>query len=196
MIGIVILAFGIILKDTGTLGSRSGIMFWGSVCFVMTGCLAAAVLDNRDSSVVKSSLLANAISIIAALVAVILFSVDLWHMDSAMLGCLNWPEKCGQYEQVLPLIMWYGIYGALVSFALLEFIISICTSVFACKVTCITATQVVYSQPQVYTQTTVYTQPQVNTQQLAPPPMYNPTWNQQVPQPPPPPAPVINYNMV
>ncbi|XP_053354290.1 membrane-spanning 4-domains subfamily A member 12-like [Clarias gariepinus] len=82
MIGVVIFMFGIITKDISDLSVLSRVMFWGSVSFFCSGATSAATVDHRHSFLVKSSLILNLISTIAALVAVIVLSIDLVNMSA------------------------------------------------------------------------------------------------------------------
>ncbi|KAL7890898.1 hypothetical protein AOLI_G00003740 [Acnodon oligacanthus] len=77
---------------------------------------------------VRSSLVKNIISAVAAGVAMALLSID---MSPSLYYHFNYQAKT----------IWSvssGINGVLLVFSVLEFIVSICTSAFACKATCCT----------------------------------------------------------
>ncbi|XP_026789310.3 membrane-spanning 4-domains subfamily A member 4A [Pangasianodon hypophthalmus] len=187
MIGTTIFLFGIILTSFAlTPGIISGIALWGSLIFISSGALSVAAANHYSSCVVKASLGMNVFSAVAAAFAVILFSVDMALGVMFIPWCRTY--NSGRYNSDhynsdhyysghyysdsyyrcnhTILSMWHGIYGVLVAFSLLEFIISICTSAFACKATCCTETTPMYSQP-------MYSQ-QMNSQQMYNPAFYNP----------------------
>ncbi|KAF4080270.1 hypothetical protein AMELA_G00168480 [Ameiurus melas] len=177
MIGIMTLLFGIVLTSlTVSPAIISGITLWGSLIFISSGALSVAAANNYNSCVVKVSLGMNIFSAVVAGLTFILFPVDMLYGSSFILLCRHYSYDRYYMCDSASLHMWNGIYGVLLTFSLLEFIISICTSVFACKViTCCSETTVIYSQP-------------MNSQ-----PMYNPAfYYPQVPQQPS----VITYNNV
>ncbi|KAL6455690.1 hypothetical protein MHYP_G00355410 [Metynnis hypsauchen] len=106
MIGIMTFLFGIVKAVYApNLAVFSGVTFWGS-------CL------------VRSSLVMNIISAVAAGIAIVLLSTGI-----AIEQTYRYYTCSYEYGSS-------GISGVLLVFSLFEFIICICTSAFACKATC------------------------------------------------------------
>ncbi|KAM9483017.1 membrane-spanning 4-domains subfamily A member 4A-like [Clarias gariepinus] len=121
MIGIWTFLFGIVLSTSSiSPGFISGITLLGSLF-------------------VKAALGMNVVSAVAAGLALSLFVMDMLY-GSTFMPCRRYyygsNYHCGYSTEHL----WNGIYGVLFVFFLLEFIISISTSGFACKATCCTET--------------------------------------------------------
>ncbi|KAF7711063.1 membrane-spanning 4-domains subfamily A member 4A-like [Silurus meridionalis] len=209
VIGIMILLFGFVLIGV-TISPTivSGIALWGPIIYISSGSLSVAAANHKNPCAMKASLVMNVISAVAAGLTLILFAVDMLVFDDVLMRwCYNYNYyRC--YSSML--IMWHGIYGVLFVFTLLLFIISICTSVFACKASCCFSPTPVYLQPlnlqpvnlQLVNQQPMYSQamtqqlmyshamnPQplnqqlMNPSSLSPPPMYNSEfYNPEVPQ--------------
>ncbi|KAI4875377.1 hypothetical protein NFI96_015455, partial [Prochilodus magdalenae] len=143
IIGIMTFLFGIVKTVyLPFVGVISGVTYWGSFFYITSGSLSVAAAKRANRCVVTSSLIMNVISAVAAGIALVLLSIDMaFHLSSSYYpGC---PYGSYSYRSSYPcdvyMSLWgqsAGISGVLVVFALLEFIISICTSAFACKVTC------------------------------------------------------------
>ncbi|RXN05694.1 membrane-spanning 4-domains subfamily A member 4A-like protein [Labeo rohita] len=114
MIGVLTLLIGIVSTIYGESGFViSGLPYWGTL-------------------IVKASLGMNIFSIITAGIAIIILSLDLvigsGRYDSNYYNRTDPSELQRAYET-----LFRGIRGVLLLFAVLEFIISICLSAFACK---------------------------------------------------------------
>ncbi|KAL7890902.1 hypothetical protein AOLI_G00003780 [Acnodon oligacanthus] len=124
--GIVTYLFGIVSAvHFNTVSGCCKISRWGSVIYISSGALTVAAANQPHSFVVKSSLVMNTISAVAAGAAVILLSVDT-----------IFPFSYHSYYQAKDL--WSvsrGISGVLLVFSVLELIVSICISAFSCKAT-------------------------------------------------------------
>ncbi|KAI4890046.1 hypothetical protein NFI96_027992, partial [Prochilodus magdalenae] len=140
MIGIMTFLFTVIKmlsfpRDAGFIC----VIFLGSCLYITSGSFSVAAAKKANRCVVTSSLIINVISAVAAGSTIVLMSFELnfklrysyscpseeYHFGSSY-PCDNYTSLWGQSV---------GIIGVLLVFALLEFIISICTSAFACKTT-------------------------------------------------------------
>ncbi|XP_066520179.1 membrane-spanning 4-domains subfamily A member 4A-like [Hoplias malabaricus] len=111
MIGITTLLFGIVSTVTMfTVSVVSGVTLWGPLFYITSGALSVAAGNKENPCLVKASLTLNVISSVVAGIAIIVMSVSISLAS--------------------------GVSGVLLVFSLLEFIISICSSAFACKASC------------------------------------------------------------
>ncbi|XP_028837721.1 membrane-spanning 4-domains subfamily A member 4D-like [Denticeps clupeoides] len=145
MIGVTVFLFGIVmLFNMIAVIKFSGIMFWAALIYISAGSIAVAADKNPNQCLVKASLAFNVISAIVAAIAVVLHSIDMIIITSEM-HYRYYRENSNSYVVHVAMSNMSGITGVMIVFSLLEFIISICLSVFACGATCCsTDSQVVY----------------------------------------------------
>ncbi|KAJ8290070.1 hypothetical protein GJAV_G00008390 [Gymnothorax javanicus] len=152
MIGLLVILFGIIMSiNTGYIAVYSGIVFWGGLIFISSGALSVAATNKLNRCLVRGALGMNIISTITAGIAIILFSLD-FVFEWPRFGC-SYDEDSYSYYSCRRLRDGYrtlsdGMKGVLLLFSILEFIISISVSAFACKAVCHDSPQqVIYIQP-------------------------------------------------
>ncbi|KAL7890893.1 hypothetical protein AOLI_G00003690 [Acnodon oligacanthus] len=101
----------------------SGIAFWCALVYIITGSLAVSASKNLHRCVVTGALVMNVISIITAVITITMASLFLAFVFSpCYYGCSMSPN--------------FGIVVWLVICSIIQFIISIYLSAFACKATC------------------------------------------------------------
>ncbi|XP_017548526.1 membrane-spanning 4-domains subfamily A member 4A-like [Pygocentrus nattereri] len=131
MIGLMTFMFGIVITIYVDLiiTVYSGIAFWGALMYIITGSLAVAASNKLHRCVVKGALVMNVLSSIVAGVAIILLSLDF--VISALYAPCRYDGtfNCNRSQST-------GINAVLLIFSIMQFIISICVSAFACKSTC------------------------------------------------------------
>ncbi|XP_066520181.1 membrane-spanning 4-domains subfamily A member 8-like [Hoplias malabaricus] len=111
MIGITTLLFGILTTvNMFPVSFITGVTLWGPLFYITSGALSIAAGNTENLCLVKASLTLNVISSVVARIAIIVMSVGISLAS--------------------------GVSGVLLVFSLLEFIISICSSAFACKASC------------------------------------------------------------
>ncbi|RXN17439.1 membrane-spanning 4-domains subfamily A member 4A-like protein [Labeo rohita] len=137
MIGLLTFLFGIVLAlRAESITVFSGVPYWGSIIYIIAGslCIAAENKHNLPSGLrlVKGSLGMNILSVLTAGSAIVIIPIDLAQgpMDS---NCHH--SHCHEDEEKYR-TLFGGIGTVLLIFALLEFIISIYVSAYACKVAC------------------------------------------------------------
>uniref|UniRef100_A0AAZ3PIE6 Uncharacterized protein n=1 Tax=Oncorhynchus tshawytscha TaxID=74940 RepID=A0AAZ3PIE6_ONCTS len=128
MVGLMMLLTGIVMAtgpQVDNIGVISGIFVWGSIIYVIAGSLTVAADNNLNTCLVKGSLGMNVVATVIALTGTILHSLD------------NYPSY---YPP--------SFVCVLLVFSMLEFIVSICVSSFACRAVC----QCCRSNPEVTTE--------------------------------------------
>ncbi|XP_073727058.1 membrane-spanning 4-domains subfamily A member 12-like [Misgurnus anguillicaudatus] len=155
MTGIVIVLLGIVIEFNAytIAGDVTWIVYWGPLIFIVAGSLTIAAENKLSPCLVKGFLGMNVISAITAGIAIFLLMVDvfivtLWmndfeydHYNSS--ASQDWGSKdCAFWVYLFDLTLFItdfiqlylpGINGVLEVFFLLQFIMSICLSAFACK---------------------------------------------------------------
>ncbi|XP_048035582.1 membrane-spanning 4-domains subfamily A member 4A-like [Megalobrama amblycephala] len=145
MIGLLILLFGIVCTIYAeTIFVFSGIPYWGSLIYIITGSLSIAaenvlhVKGPFSLCLVKGSLGMSIISAITAGISIIILSLDL-SIIQPYSYCSGYDCYRSSYKYET---LFRGISGVFLVFTVLEFIISICLSAFACKANACCAPQV------------------------------------------------------
>nr|XP_046161853.1 membrane-spanning 4-domains subfamily A member 4A-like [Oncorhynchus gorbuscha] len=141
-IGLIMLLTGIVMTagpQVDNIGVLSGIFVWGSIIYVVAGSLTVAADNKLNKCLVKGSLGMNVVATVTALTGTILHSLDSagilyrYYCDYPGYPSYNTPSYvCQQYW-----VRSQGISGVLAVFSLLEFIVSICVSSFACRAVCL-----------------------------------------------------------
>ncbi|CAB1341482.1 unnamed protein product [Coregonus sp. 'balchen'] len=116
MIGLLMLLTGIVMATgprVDNIGVFSGIFVWGSI-------------------IVKGSLGMNVVATVTAVTGIILYSLD----SAGILYSCYYPDNPPYYVCQQYWVRSQGISGVLAVFSVLEFIVSICVSSFACRAVC------------------------------------------------------------
>ncbi|XP_060774071.1 membrane-spanning 4-domains subfamily A member 8-like isoform X3 [Neoarius graeffei] len=96
---------------------------------ISSGSLSVAAVNHSNSCLVKAPLVMNVFSALVAGITLILLTIDMiFIMDWCYYSDYNGYPSCNSIRHLL-----YSIHGVLFVFSLLELIISICTSAFACN---------------------------------------------------------------
>ncbi|XP_012991361.1 membrane-spanning 4-domains subfamily A member 4A-like [Esox lucius] len=130
MIGVMILLIGILMASSirqDNIGVYSGIFVWGSLIYVIAGSLTVAADNQLNKCRVKGSLGMNVVAAITSFMGIILFSLDT-------AGILQY--YCVYFDCHMYWNSSQELSAVLVILSLLEFIVSICVSSFACKAVC------------------------------------------------------------
>ncbi|XP_035252018.1 membrane-spanning 4-domains subfamily A member 4A-like isoform X3 [Anguilla anguilla] len=146
MIGVLNILFGIVMAvHADSIGVYSGIVFWGALIYISSGALSVAANNKLNKCLVRGALGMNIISTITAGIAIILFSLLIVIM--MRYDCYGIEKSFAYYDDTRCALQTrsQGMTGVLLVFSILEFIISICVSAFACRAVCDCSTeQVVY----------------------------------------------------
>ncbi|XP_046711151.1 membrane-spanning 4-domains subfamily A member 8-like [Silurus meridionalis] len=135
MIGMITLLFGIVLVSDppyAPVSVISGNVFWASIFYIITGSLSVAAESNIQNCLVQGSLGMNVVSALMSAAGIGVLTTDLF----LQYYCYSY-QDCYRFEARSK-----SISAVLLIFTILQFIISICISVFACKATCDSATMV------------------------------------------------------
>ncbi|XP_050966767.1 membrane-spanning 4-domains, subfamily A, member 17C.1 isoform X1 [Labeo rohita] len=149
MFGVVIFLIGIVLTANPYSGTYpaifiiSGITYWGSLIYIIAGSLSVAAQNKLHPCVVKASLAMNVISAITGVISITLMGIEMLLISEPYRRCsysydYTGSEVCSRFKKYE-----MGIIGVLLVFSILQCIVSICISGFACKATCNTDSTVV-----------------------------------------------------
>uniref|UniRef100_W5L945 Membrane-spanning 4-domains subfamily A member 4A-like n=1 Tax=Astyanax mexicanus TaxID=7994 RepID=W5L945_ASTMX len=150
MIGLLMFLFGIVISTNAqpAITVYSGISFWGSLLFIVTGSLAVSASNKLHRCVVNGALTMNVFSTITAAIAIILLFMDLvfshpcyydydygygsrYRCSSRIILYLNYDFFCPLFRNQSN-----GIAGVLLVFCVLQFIISIFIAAHSCRASC------------------------------------------------------------
>ncbi|XP_069083954.1 membrane-spanning 4-domains subfamily A member 4D-like isoform X2 [Pleurodeles waltl] len=176
LIGLIQFILGIILAiSMGTIfsvGVIVGIPFWAGIFFIISGSLSTAAERNRNICLVKASLGMNIVSSVAAFLGFIFYAIDLgicsvygWYSEGGHGGMYD--DSARRFTQSFVAVV-KGIEALLLLLVLVEFCISISTSVFGCKAVCRDSTS---DMPVIIMQNEPRVEP--TCPPVTPPPMYN-----------------------
>ncbi|XP_036426057.1 membrane-spanning 4-domains subfamily A member 8-like isoform X2 [Colossoma macropomum] len=107
--------------------------YWGSIIYIIAGALSVAAQNKFQHCLVKSSLAVNVFSAVTAGMATILLSLDLAY---GLNGLFMGPDCIFSSYCDLFMSRTNGISGVLLVFSLLQFIVSICMSLYGLDATC------------------------------------------------------------
>ncbi|XP_039607584.1 membrane-spanning 4-domains subfamily A member 8-like isoform X2 [Polypterus senegalus] len=125
MIGVINIGFGIVLAFTDSLAVFGGIPFWTSIMYIISGSLSICAANSMQSCQIKGALGTNIISTIFSCIGIIMYSTDL-AVELCYDDCYyGYPFQVAQ-----------GMKGVLLIFTILEFWVSLFTSIYGCKATC------------------------------------------------------------
>ncbi|XP_039607622.1 membrane-spanning 4-domains subfamily A member 4D-like isoform X3 [Polypterus senegalus] len=125
MIGLINICFGIVLAFPGSLAVFCAIPFWTSVMYIISGSLSICAADKMQPCQIKGALATNIISTIFSCIGIIVYSIDLGINPRFRQIYSNYSFQAIQ-----------GIKGILLIFTILEFWVSLFTSIYGCKATC------------------------------------------------------------
>ncbi|XP_035252218.1 membrane-spanning 4-domains subfamily A member 4A-like [Anguilla anguilla] len=129
MIGVLYVLSGIAMAiSAGCPDGYLVLVFFGGLIYTSSGALSVAANNNLNKCLVRGALGMNIISTITAGIAVICFS----HFTAYLLSIRHSVFNIFQLSQAGS----QEIIGVLLVFSILEFIISICVSAFACRAVC------------------------------------------------------------
>ncbi|XP_016348828.1 membrane-spanning 4-domains subfamily A member 4A-like [Sinocyclocheilus anshuiensis] len=145
MTGMMIFLFGIVRTDDYNyqypfISVVTGITYWGSLIYISIGSLSVAAQNKLHPCVVKASLVMNVISAITAGLTILLMGIELRLISEAYHRC---SYECSKSMCLKLKKHDLGILEILLGFSILQFIISIFISGFACKATSNTDSTVV-----------------------------------------------------
>ncbi|KAJ8246978.1 hypothetical protein GJAV_G00257400 [Gymnothorax javanicus] len=148
MIGVMGMLYGIVFAIYPTsIGVYCGIVFWGSLIHIAAGSLGVAAENKLNRCLVNGALVMNIFSAITAGVSIILFTLDLiFRLDryARYIREDHWSDHVLHVSETRVA----GMAGVMLVFSILEFIISICVSAFACRAVCdCNSQQEVYRAP-------------------------------------------------
>ncbi|XP_041963382.1 membrane-spanning 4-domains subfamily A member 4A-like isoform X6 [Alosa sapidissima] len=139
--------------------------------YIIAGSLTVRAVKKLNPCLVKASLGMNIFSTITAGLAIILHSFDfLVPMYPYSHNCYGDDDYYKCYTKNAYKTSTLGIAGVMLVLSVLEFIVSICVSAFACKATCTTTGQVMYISNQVppFVSTSHFSAPPLNTSEMPP----------------------------
>ncbi|XP_075046048.1 membrane-spanning 4-domains subfamily A member 4A-like [Mixophyes fleayi] len=148
-VGITVIAFGFALTATWSFNYyirdfmiATGVLFWSGIMYIISGSLSVAAATKPTLGKVRSSLVLNIISSVAAGLAIIMIGICLpsnytyYYNQLSNVYCAyyNPSEDCeGHYDRKAFLA---GIVTLLFILNVLIFTVNISTSVFACRTVC------------------------------------------------------------
>ncbi|KAI1885995.1 hypothetical protein AGOR_G00209490 [Albula goreensis] len=180
MIAMIMLLFGTVMAvSTESLVLYSGIVYWGSIIYISSGALSIASSNQLSPCKVKGALGMNIFSTITAGIAIILLSLD-FVVNFRNYYCHGSSSESYGYYSCKKLQNMYqsssnGMSGVLLVFSILEFIVSIYVSAFACRGVCDSPSPQIIYMPHASTQTSSMVPgnpliPAVNTCEMTFPP--------------------------
>ncbi|XP_015270380.1 PREDICTED: membrane-spanning 4-domains subfamily A member 4A-like [Gekko japonicus] len=145
-IGIVVIAFGlVIVMAEGTLEYHYGEIhirtpYWTGILYIISGSLSVVVAKKPEISLVKGMLGMNVVSAVAAGIAIVILSISVAHISyySECDGYYNTempPEICHEVITI-PYTQMRYMAAVLLTFTILEFLITIITAAFGCAGLC------------------------------------------------------------